>query len=57
MKKKKNKTFVISKDEKTGLYYCHNINYPNIPVKGSVRSLGEAVEICEKLNNSCTLKE
>ena len=29
------RTYVISRDEKTGLWYAHKVGYPRIPVYGS----------------------
>jgi len=29
------RTYTVSKDEKTGLWYVHKVGYPRIPVYGS----------------------
>lgn len=30
------KKYIVSKDKKTGLYYAHHKNFPNMPVCGSI---------------------
>lgn len=54
--KKKNpreKPYVISKDEKSGCWYCHMRNYSYIPVFGSIGDKKKAQKVCNMYNRSC----
>ena len=48
----KQKPYIVSKDEKSGAYYCHMRNYPYIPVLGSIGSKEKAQKVCRMYNKS-----
>lgn len=50
--REKQKPFTVSRDKKSGAYYCYNRKYPNIPVFGSVGDKQKALEVCRIYNQS-----
>ena len=52
MKNPKVKPYVISQDEKTGLWYCHKRGFAYIPVFGSVGDKTKAKKVCDIYNRS-----
>ena len=52
MSEEKQKPFTVSRDKKTGVYYCHNRKYSNIPIFGSVGDKKKALEVCRIYNQS-----
>lgn len=35
------------------VYYCHDRNYPNIPVFGSIGNKKKANKMCRMMNSTC----
>lgn len=44
--------YVVSQDKKSGAWYCHRREWPNIPVFGSVGDKKKANAICKIMNES-----
>lgn len=49
---KKEKPYVVSKDEKSGAWYCHQRGYSYIPVFGSIGDKRKAKKVCKIYNQS-----
>lgn len=48
----KKKPYVVSKDDRSGAWYCHRRGYPYIPVFGSIGDKAKAMGICRMYNKS-----
>ena len=51
------KPYVVSKDDKSGAYYCHMRGYPYIPVFGSIGDKKKAKKMCDMYNRSVGAKK
>lgn len=49
---KRRKPYVISQDQKSGLWYCHMRGYPYIPVFGSIGDKSKATKVKNMYNKS-----
>jgi hypothetical protein len=49
----KEKPYTISKEPKSGAWYCHRRGFPDIPVFGSIGEKKKAQEVCRRMNQSC----
>ena len=49
---KRQKPYVVSKDVKSGMWYCHKRDYPYIPVFGSIGDKAQASKIMNIYNRS-----
>ena len=54
---KREKPYVISKDEKSGAWYCHMRGYSYIPVMGSIGTKATAQKMCHIMNRSVGAEE
>lgn len=48
------KPYVVSKDSRSGAYYCHMAGYAHIPVFGSIGDKKKAMKVCRIMNQSNT---
>lgn len=42
--------YVVSRDPKSGAWYCHMREFPNIPVFGSIGDKRKAMAVCRMRN-------